>query len=201
MNLKKERTETKLLAERWCQFVSGDQAGFQGLFNSSYQGLYGYGLKLCSDPELVEDAIQDLFVTLWERRCELTHVVSPHVYLFVSLRRNILKQKRVLERQRELPPEEVNGFNVHFTPDELIILGEMAREQKVALTQALNQLSNQQKEVLYLHFYNGMSYDEIEEILSINRQSVRNHMYRAMETLRSVLKIDSMRLIKTSGSV
>ncbi|MDZ7720789.1 MAG: hypothetical protein U5K72_18365 [Balneolaceae bacterium] len=42
-----------------------------------------------------------------------------------------------------------------------------------------------------------MSYGEIEEILSINRQSVRNHMYRAMETLRTVLDIDVMRLVIT----
>ena len=40
-----------------------------------------------------------------------------------------------------------------------------------------------------------MSYSEIEEILSINRQSVRNHMYRAMRNLRAVLTIDVMRLV------
>jgi RNA polymerase sigma factor (sigma-70 family) len=68
---------------------------------------------------------------------------------------------------------------------------------KEELKKALNQLSNRQKEVIYLHFYNGMSYSEIEDILAINRQSVRNHMYRGMETLRSVLHPDVMRLVIT----
>jgi DNA-directed RNA polymerase specialized sigma24 family protein len=40
-----------------------------------------------------------------------------------------------------------------------------------------------------------MSYGEIEEMLSISRQSVRNHMYRAMQTLRTVLDLDVMRLV------
>ena len=42
--------------------------------------------------------------------------------------------------------------------------------------------------------YNGMSYSEIEEILLINRQSIRNHMYRGMVTLRTVLDNNIMKL-------
>lgn len=86
-------------------------------------------------------------------------------------------------------------IDIQFGIEEIIIKNESRREQARELQKAINQLSNQQKEVLYLHYYNGMSYGEIEEILSINRQSVRNHMYRAMGTLRTVLDIDVMRLV------
>lgn len=178
----------------WDKFVSGDTSCFQRLFKGYYKGLYGYGLKLCGDSGLVEDSIQDLFESIWERRYELTHITSPNVYLYVSLRRNIF---RIRKKQNLLKGLEEAGeiFDIHFGMEELIMKKEARQEQKEELQKALNQLSNQQKEVLYLHYYNGMSYGEIEEILSINRQSVRNHMYRAMGTLRAVLDVDVMRLV------
>lgn len=180
----------------WDQFVSGDTSCFRKLFVGYYKGLYGYGLKLCGDPGLVEDSIQDLFETVWQRRESLAHVTSPNVYLYVSLRRNIF---RTVNSQSKMDrfDEISNGheFNIQFGMEELLIKKEALKEQKEEIQNALNQLSNQQKEVLYLHYYNGMSYGEIEEILGINRQSVRNHMYRAMSALRTILDMDIMRLV------
>jgi RNA polymerase sigma factor (sigma-70 family) len=183
------------LSAVWDKFVSGDRSGFRTLFMNHYRGMYGYGLKLCNDPCLVEDCIQELFESVWERRDELSHVTSPNVYLFVSLRRNILKARRKMNKNKGLREEINEDITISFGIEELIVRNESKKEQREELQKALNQLSNQQKEVIYLHFYNGMSYGEIEEILSINRQSVRNHMYRAMETLRTVLKIDVMKLV------
>lgn len=179
----------------WGKFVAGDYNSFGKLFREYYKGLYGYGLKLSNDSELVEDCIQELFESVWERRNELKHINSPNVYLFVSLRRMILKTKRKQLRRNSLGDKIDNKVNIHFGAEEIIIKKEVRKHNKEELQKALNQLSNQQKEVIYLHYYNGMSYGEIEEILSINRQSVRNHMYRAMVTLRTVLDIDVMRLV------
>lgn len=184
-----------LPSDIWCQFVSGDYSRFRSLFTGYYEGLYGYGIKLCKDPELVKDAIQNLFISVWERREDLTHITSPNVYLYVSLRRNILRVRKQQARMKDISDDVKNEIEIYFGTEELIIKAESREEQKEVLKEALNQLSNKQKEVLYLHYYNGMSYGEIEEILSINRQSVRNHMYRAMETLRTVLDIDVMRLV------
>jgi len=51
---------SKLPSEIWDQFVSGDHNKFCRLFKGYYRGLYGYGLKLSEDPDLVKDAIQNL---------------------------------------------------------------------------------------------------------------------------------------------
>lgn len=179
----------------WEKFTSGSYSCFKELFQGCYDGLYGYGMKLCGDSDLVEDCIQELFISVWERRDDLTHITSPNVYLYVSLRRNLLKIREKQSRITELDQIAQGEFDIQFGIQELIIKKESKKEQKEELHKALNQLSNKQKEVLYLHYYNGMSYGEIEKILSINRQSVRNHMYRAMVTLRTVLDIEIMRLV------
>jgi RNA polymerase sigma factor (sigma-70 family) len=182
-------------SEIWNRFVKGEQTCFRELFESYYKGLYGYGLKISKNPELVEDCIQNLFVSIWERREDLGHVTSPNVYLYVSLRRSILQRVKKRNHLEGYNDDRESPIEIEFGIEEIIIKNESKKEHRENLRRAINQLSNQQKEVLYLHYYNGMSYGEIEEILSINRQSVRNHMYRAMETLRAVLDIDIMRLV------
>src|SRR5690625_358998 len=71
--------------------------------------------------------------------------------------------------------------------EESLIQDEMADFQKQALRDALDLLPERQKEVLFLKYYNRMSYDEIEEILAINDQSIRNHIYRALQKHRILI--------------
>lgn len=195
MDLKRQVKESsKSHSKAWGGFISGNDTCFRSIFNKYYKPMFGYGVKLCNQPELVKDCIQELFRNIWERRENLTHIESPNVYLFVSLRRKILKKTKARRKSEDL--EEVDEDDlIQFGKEELIIKDEVKFQQKKELQQALNQLSDRQKEVIYLHYYNGMSYGEIEKILSINRQSVRNHMYQAMETLRSLLDTEIMKLV------
>lgn len=173
----------------WKSFKGGDLKAYEQLFNLFYQDLYGYGLKLCSRTELVRDSIQSLFVTLWDRKEYLGEVRSVKAYLLASLRRKILKTLN-LERKTESIDylQDVPIPGVQMSIEESIILKELKDHQKQMLQDALENLPTRQKEILFLKYYNGMSYEEIEEILSINYQSIRNHIYRALERLRANLK-------------
>ena len=70
-----------------------------------------------------------------------------------------------------------------------IIAEEKDFELKERLQRAYLQLSPYQKEVLNLRFYEDFSYEEIAKILSINEQSVRNLIQRAILKLRELTKI------------
>ncbi|WP_234572924.1 RNA polymerase sigma factor [Rhodohalobacter sp. 614A] len=170
----------------WQAFKKGDLKAYEQLFNLFYQDLYGYGLQLCAQTELVRDSIQALFVTLWDRKEYLDEVRSVKAYLLASLRRKILK---TLRQERKISPldffAEEPAASVQISIEESIIQGELEENQKQILLNALEDLPERQKEVLFLKYYNGMSYEEIEEILSINYQSIRNHIYRALERLRT----------------
>lgn len=179
----------------WEKFAGGDEAFFEDVYKGYYTSLFAYGVKLNNSPEVVKDCIHDLFKYIWERREQLEHVHSPKVYLFVSLRRNILKKSKTKwGKSRNLSEVNESAFT-EFSKEDLIIRDEIRHKQGKELQNALNQLSNRQREIIYLHFYNGMSYREIEQILSINRQSVRNHVFSAMQKLRSVLDSHFMRLV------
>lgn len=184
--------------EAWERFAEGDDASFKDLFKRYYSEMYGYGLKLCGQPEMVKDCIQDLFKTIWEKRSELNHIESPNVYLFVSLRRMILKNLKKQKKFRNDLQEVDETTLLSLGIEEIIITDETKRLQRETLLKGLNQLSDRQKEIIWLFFYNGMTYTEIEKILSIKRQSVCNLMYRSMETLRKLLGNEEIRQLAIS---
>ncbi|NGP77355.1 sigma-70 family RNA polymerase sigma factor [Balneolaceae bacterium YR4-1] len=171
----------------WNKFVAGDTHLFKKIFTKYYPKLYGYGIKISNNPRIVEDCIQELFENIWDRREDLHHVESPHVYLFVSLRRKVLKQiSKKKNRSKKLRLLR-HKPKIKFCKQDIIIKNEQINQQKEELAQALNQLPERQKEILFLHFYNGLSYSEIANVLDIKRQSIRNHVYRAMKKLRLFL--------------
>lgn len=184
------KNESSLPEEKrlWESFKKGDIGAYEQLFNRYYHDLYRYGLNLTPRKELVRDSIHSLFVTLWDQKENIGEMRSPKAYLLASLRRKIMKSIHQEKSRDALYSAHLFSENVvEISVEESIIRNELAEGRKKALETALDLLPLRQKEVLFLKYYNGMSYEEIEEILAINNQSIRNHIYRAIQKLRTHL--------------
>ena len=182
--------------KHWELFLKGKIGSWEQIFKRYYKDLYGYGLKLAGCPDMVKDGIQELFVILWDRRQYLDRVDSVKAYLLVSLRRSLLKKLEKQQRYRYHRSETTNFVHqMQISPEELVIRDEMKYGKLRALYQALELLPVRQKEVLYLKYFNGMSYDEMEQILSINYQSIRNHVCRGIKRLREILDRDPTEIV------
>jgi RNA polymerase sigma-70 factor (ECF subfamily) len=87
--VKNEENELNAL---WLALMGGDQEGLSELFCTSYPMLFNYGYKIVPHEAFVKDAIQELFLTLWEKRGAINKAESVKAYLFSSLRRIILRR-------------------------------------------------------------------------------------------------------------
>ena len=173
--------------EIWLALKDGDRTALEILFRRHYEGLFQYGLKMCGRRAVTEDCIQDLFHKIWRHRNNLSEEVKGvKTYLWTALRRRLVTK---LKNNRRYRKRVDNGRSkiypaMKLSPEELIVKNEMAISKSKKLTHALDQLSPRQHEVLYLKFYEGMSYDEIEQIISISYQTARNHICEALKVLR-----------------
>lgn len=176
-------------SEIWEKVISGDKKALEMLYFRHYDDLYKYALKMCGNPELTEDSIHDLFLKIWKRRKKLSEVSGVKTYLCKSLRNSIISKLRKTNRRIKIlnrSKDEVKP-KVKLNVEELIIEHEVNRQTMKKLSEAIDKLTPSQREVLYLKFYHGMNYDEIEEIMSINYQVARNYMYKALKLLRNIL--------------
>jgi len=175
------QSEDKVL---WQAFKQGDEKAFTTLYHKYVHVLYGYGKKLLCDDEAVQDIVQELFIDIWQSRTRLTDVDSPKFYLFRALRRRI--HKSLHEHHHSQCWENMDeGIHPVDLPKEYeIIEEENLQRQKDELNNWLKSLPIRQYEVLMLRYYQDFSYAEISKILSINEQSVRNLIQRAVLKLR-----------------
>lgn len=180
--------ETLNDSEAWEAFLNGDCDAFQYLFRTYYDDLYHYAVKFSGEPAVAEDHIQRLFLKLWRRRDQLDKVEGVKTYLWTALRRSIIDTlRRKKTEEKYLNKLKDNRDGMQFTAEELIIRHEMDTMQSRELKEAMHQLTPKEREVLYLKFYEGMSYEEIEQIMSVSYQTSRNYVYRALQSLKAIL--------------
>ncbi|GGZ16728.1 DNA-directed RNA polymerase sigma-70 factor [Echinicola pacifica] len=166
----------------------GDRQALAGIYDCYYQDLYFYLLKFYSQEDLVQNAIHDLFVDLWEARKTLGEIQSLKAYLLVSSRRKLF---RMLPKNHSLsahlisndvePPE----IPFDYSHEDFLIDQELDEDRRHKIIEAINQLSPRQKEAIYLRYYEKLSVNEISEVQGIHYQSVLNNLQRAYEVMRN----------------
>jgi RNA polymerase sigma factor (sigma-70 family) len=168
---------------RWQQFCAGDKNAFGEIAEWNYTALHHYGTRFTSDRDLIKDCIQDLFLELWEKRGKLDHVVSIKPYLFQSLRNNLLRRVKKqslfsgITHQDDFPEDGLSA-------ESSWISSETDQHTSALLKNGIELLPKRQREALYLRYYENLSYDEIGEVMGLQRQAVANYLQYGIQKLR-----------------
>jgi len=168
----------------WNAFKEGDRQAFDNLFRRYYPVLLQYGLRITTDKELVSDCIQDLFIELWQSRSS-TSVQSVKAYFLKALKYKLFRQFR---SGSMVQSDASADTNFELSHDQFIIAKEEEAQKVARVVAAINQLPNRQKEIVYLKIYQGLSYEELSEVMGINYQVARNLFYQSIKSLRALLQ-------------
>ena len=169
----------------WNAFKNGDREAFDNLFRRYYPVLILYGTRIYNDKDIVDDCIQDLFIELWQSRAA-TEVQSVKAYFLKALKYKLFKR---LKSIRSTPiTDNIEEHTFEISHDQFIITREEEQYTLKIIVNAINQLPARQKEIIYLRVYQGLSYEEISEVMSINYQVARNLFYQSIKSLRELLR-------------
>ena len=168
----------------WQQLRSGNPQALNAIFDCYAPSLLSYGKLFTSDDGLIEDAIQDIFAILWEKRERLNDVMTIKHYLCSALRRRVLRK---LQAQRKLEGPDLQNYSdiaVENSYETWLIRRQHKAEVKEAVHQLLELLTPQQKKVIYLKFFEQLSYDEIAILMKLNKRTVYNTCSAAIQHLK-----------------
>jgi len=175
--------------ELWQALRRGDKQALETIYRTHAAALLKYGNKFVADGQLVEDCLQDLFIEIWQKGHNLSDTDSIKRYLFVALRRKIVRQlERKIKRIANEEPKE-QQFHAEISIDEHLIQEELGQEQAQKIQHAMKNLSERQREAIYLKYFSGMDYPTIAEIMDINYQSVRNLVFNAIKNMRKYVQV------------
>lgn len=168
----------------WEDFKKGNDDALYRLYDLYADSLLGFGIHFSRDTDLLKDCIHDLFLDLYKYRERLSHTDNVKFYLFKSLKRKI---------QKELSRSSMFDSDIHSkclqaeaVPSyvDVVIETEVESENFRMLRQAIDKLTCQQQEALFLKFQQDLSYQQIAQLQNISIESARTNIYRAIKALR-----------------
>ncbi|MRI02234.1 sigma-70 family RNA polymerase sigma factor [Kriegella sp. EG-1] len=193
-DIPKSNSETKDInlkmsdSQLWLEFQSGNEIAYALIYKKNASILYGYGLKIVNDKELIKDCIQDLFIELWNSKHKLSKVNSIKAYLIKSIRRKIIASC-IKQRRTNLDLASKPNLKILTTSSAEYDLIEKQNYnlQLTKLKRALNRLTDRQKEIIHLKFQEQLSYVEIAEIMSLSKKGAYKLMGRSIIFLRKCM--------------
>lgn len=159
-----------------------DQNTFLGIFNPVRDKLYRVALRLLVSKESAEDALQEVFLKLWERKGKLEKYDSAEAYAVTMIKNHCLDQLKL--KQNNNLRIAYNNYEEKGSSLEKQI--EVKNDFEL-LNEKMNNLPEQQKIIVQLRDIEELEYHEIAEIMDMNETAIRVALSRGRKKLREDL--------------
>lgn len=179
----------------WRDFKNGDEQTYAFIYQEFTPILFKYGMKLLPNRELVKDAIQDLFIYLWEARERLSPTDSIKYYLFRALRRTVAARTKTTTYSLDDSFLEEQTENQVPSSEDSLIEKQTQDHYSSRLVREIDLLPRRQKEAVFLRFYSNMEFDEISVLMGISVRAVYKLIYKAIDLIKKNMLIQFASLI------
>lgn len=170
----------------------GDIFAFNELFNKYSQKVYNFSMQHLKNEDDVKDLVQEIFAKIWDIRHRIDEKKSFNAFLFtISLNtirdyfRKQVKNRKLIEKWLE----EAKSYS-----ESTLEAVELASLEKV-VGSAVEQLPPKRQMVFRLSRLEGLSNDEIADIMKIEKKTVENHLNLALRYLRNMLQEEQSFLV------
>ena len=134
-----------------------------------------YCSVLCKDPDLAEEIVQAVFVSMFRNRNEPWKAERPAAYLLRAVRNGLIDERKV---RRPVSDVQLSGY---------LAAGEVGEDWSETISRALIGLSDDHREVLSLRYFEDMPLHAIAEVMNRSAGAVNKLLARAKSELRRAL--------------
>lgn len=164
------------------KFMDDDPAALELIYEHFGARLYGYIFSLVRSPLDSEEILNGLFMKIAQKRENIKKAVNMRVYLFTMARNMAYEMFRKRRSQKDLLSE----YTVYLTCEDNVHKWE--DQELAAVRKAVDELSEEQREVVILKIFEGMTFDEIAQLMRISQNTAASRYRYALEKLRGQLK-------------
>lgn len=172
---------------------SDDQQALSALYYRYWDKLFVVATHRLDNPEIAEECVQDVFVSLWQRRKDLELKYSVATYFAVAIKYRVInqmdKQYRINSKLNRAAESAEMSFNA--PADELILEKELLAQIETAVLK----LPDKCRIVFRLSREEGKTNKQIAVELQVSEKMVEAHLTKALKNLRGDLTSLSPALI------
>ncbi|MFC4476381.1 RNA polymerase sigma factor [Flavobacterium chungangensis] len=168
--------EKKLLFE----LSQGSELAFTTVYNQYKNIVYSTALRITKSRIQAEEAVQDIFLKIWQNRDNLAEITDFESYLFIISRNHLFNSIKKIARETNLISEFDQKESAIIDTDSNI----KDEQYNTILNQIVEQLPPQQQKVYQMAKRDGLSHQKIGEDLGISTETVKKHMAQALKFIR-----------------
>lgn len=167
---------------------AGDETCFTQLFHAWRDKLFSYCIRVTKDEAAAEEIVQDVFIKIWTHREQIDRARHFDALLFTITKRLALNYLKKVARYELLKKAITTGTSGtdHGTEDWVY-----DRDYQHLLQQAIHTLPPQRRRIFEMSREEYCTHDEIARKLSISKNTVRNQIISATQTIRHYLSSNS----------
>ncbi len=144
--------------------------------------LYRLAFRITLNREEAEDIVQETMIKVWNRRDRWEELESIEAFCLTICRNLSLDKVKRTEHQNPSLDEEHDAPDQSYrsNPEEQA----MQRDRLALVRQLINQLPEKQRTCMQLREFEGKSYKEIAQIMSISEEQVKVNIFRARQSIK-----------------
>jgi len=174
------RTEAQLL-EQARRF---DPDALRALHNRLYEPIYRYVHYKVSDPQASEDLTSEVFLRVLEAlKKGKMWKTTPDAWIFGIARNVVADHYRKTSRRSEVALDERLAMPDEQSLTQRVIVAEEHEE----LAQAISRLTDEQRDVVLLRFMEGLSTNDVAEIMGKKPGAIKGLQHRALRALAEAM--------------
>lgn len=162
----------------------GEEESFNELFDTYLDRVHDYIRAITKSHYLAEEVSQELFIILWKKRNELGHVENMDQYIFRMARNLAINQLK----KAALDSTKSAEFYTRAEKEGNPVIEQLNQRTLLDLVEkAIASLPPQPQRVYSLSRKQQMNYDEIAKATGLSRNTVKNHLQKALNDIRTFL--------------
>jgi RNA polymerase sigma-70 factor, ECF subfamily len=177
----------------WRQIKNGNEHALEKVYKASFRSVVYYATEITGQPQLAEEVVQDVFLKIWQSRSELVIKGSFKAYLFQSVHNHALNAIRQQKTRKEsvnlITTEKTWQFiSDNFKIDDNLIEKIFSDETEAIIEQSIKELPDQCSKVFLMSRFESLKNEEIAAQLGLSENTVKTHIYRALQKIALALK-------------
>jgi len=174
--------EDNITQDLLTRLKNGDILAFDQIYTMYSHKLFSFVFNILKNESEVDDIVQEVFVKIWESRGKLEDYKLLNSYIFTIAYNNSIDLIRKRINNTKYLEHLKYSASINLTPN--IVSQIEFNELKNQVDKLIAKLPDRQKQVYLLHKEEGLTYPEIAEQLGISKNTVENHMVKALKYLR-----------------
>lgn len=167
------------------QMAEGSRQAFTELYNRYWEDLYVTAAKVLREQKEAEDVVQDVFLSMWNRRNELNIQGSLAAYLHTSVRYKCIHYIEKNITRRDYLGQLVDVMMRSAAANAEINL--QLKEMQETVNKAVSKMPGKMQQVYILSRQQGLSHKEIAGYMHISVETVKKHIQHALNLIRKDL--------------